>query len=49
LKSDDDLETARTIMAQVEEHCFISNSIKAKVKLAPQLRVGTAIPSTPNP
>jgi hypothetical protein len=36
-------------MAQVEEHCFISNSIKAKVKLAPQLRVGTAIPSTPNP
>lgn len=39
LKSDGDLETAR----------FISNSIKAKVKLAPQLRVGTAIPSTPNP
>jgi organic hydroperoxide reductase OsmC/OhrA len=49
LKSDGDLETARTIMAQVEEHCFISNSIKAKVKLAPQLRVGPAIPSTPNP
>jgi hypothetical protein len=37
-------------MAQVEEHCFISNSIKAKVKLAPDLRVvGAAIPSTPNP
>jgi hypothetical protein len=29
-------------MGQVEEHCFISNSIKAKVKLTPQLRVGTA-------
>ena len=42
LKSDRDLETARTIMGQVEEHCFISNSIKAKVKLAPQLRVGAA-------
>jgi organic hydroperoxide reductase OsmC/OhrA len=42
LKSDGDLETARTIMGQVEEHCFISNSIKAKVKLTPQLRVGSA-------
>jgi organic hydroperoxide reductase OsmC/OhrA len=49
LKSDHDLEMARTIMAQVEKHCFISNSIKAKVKLAPQLRVGAAIPGTPNP
>jgi organic hydroperoxide reductase OsmC/OhrA len=42
LKSDGDLETAKTIMGQIEEHCFISNSIKAKVKLAPQLRVGSA-------
>ncbi len=42
LKSDRDLEIARTIMDQVEEHCFISNSIKAKVKLTPQLRVGAA-------
>jgi organic hydroperoxide reductase OsmC/OhrA len=42
LKSDGDLEKARAIMGQVEEHCFISNSIKAKVKLAPQLRVGAA-------
>jgi organic hydroperoxide reductase OsmC/OhrA len=42
LKSDSDLETARTIMGQVEEHCFISNSIKAKVKLTPHLRVGAA-------
>jgi organic hydroperoxide reductase OsmC/OhrA len=42
LKSDGDLEKARTIIDQVEEHCFISNSIKAKVKMAPQLRVGAA-------
>jgi len=42
LKSDGDLETASTIMGQVEEHCFISNSIKAKVKLVPQLSVGAA-------
>lgn len=42
LKSDRDLEIAGTIMDQVEEHCFISNSIKAKVKLTPQLRVGAA-------
>ncbi len=42
LKSNGDLEKARTIMEQVEEHCFISNSIKAKVKLAPELRVGSA-------
>jgi organic hydroperoxide reductase OsmC/OhrA len=41
LKSDADLEKARAIMGQVEEYCFISNSIKAKVKLAPQLRVGS--------
>jgi len=39
LKSAADLETAQTIMGQVEEHCFISNSIRAKVKLAPQFRV----------
>lgn len=42
LKSDRDLETARTIMGQVEEHCFISNSIKARVNLTPQLRVGAS-------
>jgi organic hydroperoxide reductase OsmC/OhrA len=39
LKTQADLEAARTIMGEVERHCFISNSIKAKVKLAPQLRV----------
>jgi organic hydroperoxide reductase OsmC/OhrA len=40
LKSDADVETARTLMAGVEEHCFISNSIRAKVTLVPQFRVG---------
>jgi organic hydroperoxide reductase OsmC/OhrA len=39
LKSDTDLEAARTIMDAVEENCFISNSITAQVKLAPQFRV----------
>lgn len=39
LKSQADLETARAIMDKVEENCFISNSITAKVKLSPQLRV----------
>jgi len=39
LKSEADLDTARTIMGAVEENCFISNSITAKVKLAPQFRV----------
>jgi organic hydroperoxide reductase OsmC/OhrA len=40
LKSQADVETARGIMGEVEKHCFISNSITAKVKLNPQLRVG---------
>jgi len=39
LKSDTDLEAARRIMDAVEENCFISNSITAQVKLAPQFRV----------
>jgi organic hydroperoxide reductase OsmC/OhrA len=39
LKSQADLETARTIMGMVEENCFISNSITAKVNLTPQFRV----------
>ncbi len=41
LKSEADLETARTIMEHVEENCFISNSITAKVKLAPQFQVAS--------
>jgi organic hydroperoxide reductase OsmC/OhrA len=39
LKSQADLEVARAIMDKVEENCFISNSIVAKVKLAPLFRV----------
>src|SRR5207249_4942556 len=39
LKSQADLEAARAIMDGVEENCFISNSIRAKVKLAPQFRI----------
>jgi len=42
LNSQADLEIARTIMGTVEENCFISNSITAKVKLTPQFRVGSA-------
>jgi organic hydroperoxide reductase OsmC/OhrA len=41
LKSQADLDAARAIMAETEENCFISNSITAKVKLAPQFRVGS--------
>ena len=40
LNSEADLESARAVMARVEEHCFISNSLKAKVHLSPQFRVG---------
>ncbi len=43
LQSQADLEAARTIMHEVEENCFISNSITAKVKLAAQFRVGSDI------
>jgi organic hydroperoxide reductase OsmC/OhrA len=39
VKSQADLETARAIMDAVEENCFISNSITAQVKLAPQFHV----------
>jgi organic hydroperoxide reductase OsmC/OhrA len=38
LKSEADIEAARTIMAEVKANCFISNSITADVKLAPQFR-----------
>jgi organic hydroperoxide reductase OsmC/OhrA len=39
LKSQADLEAARAIMDKVEENCFISNSITAKLSLTPQFRV----------
>jgi organic hydroperoxide reductase OsmC/OhrA len=41
LKSEIDLDVARTIMDSVEENCFISNSITAQVKLAPLFRVAS--------
>jgi len=43
VNSDADLEAAREIMGKVEENCFISNSITAKVKLQPQFRVEHAV------
>jgi organic hydroperoxide reductase OsmC/OhrA len=39
LKSDSDIEVARTIMEKVEENCFIANSITSEVELVPQFRV----------
>ncbi len=42
LKSDADLEAAKTIMERVADNCFISNSIKAKVNFTPEFRVGSA-------
>jgi organic hydroperoxide reductase OsmC/OhrA len=41
LRTQADLEAARTIMAEVERHCFISNSIKAEIRLAPQLQLSS--------
>lgn len=41
LKSQTDVEAARAIMDEVKKHCFISNSIRAKVKLTPQFRIGS--------
>lgn len=39
VKAETDLETARQIMAKVEENCFISNSITARIRLEPQFHV----------
>jgi len=36
LKSEAELEPARKIMESVEAHCFIANSIKARVALTPE-------------
>ena len=40
LESQADVDVARAIMSVVKENCFISNSIVAEVKLAPQFRAG---------
>jgi len=37
LRSEVELESARKAMEGVEPHCFIANSINARVKLAPEL------------
>jgi organic hydroperoxide reductase OsmC/OhrA len=39
LKSDAELEAARKAMDNVEAHCFIANSIKAKITLIPEFVV----------
>lgn len=39
LASDTELELARKTMKGVEAHCFISNSIRSQVKLAPEFLV----------
>ena len=39
LKSEAAIETARELMAKVEEHCFISNSITSKIELQAEFRV----------
>jgi organic hydroperoxide reductase OsmC/OhrA len=43
LGSQADIAAARTIMAKVKENCFISNSITADVKLAPQFRMASDV------
>jgi organic hydroperoxide reductase OsmC/OhrA len=39
LKSEAELELARKSMESVEAHCFIANSINARVTLAPEFVV----------
>jgi organic hydroperoxide reductase OsmC/OhrA len=39
LKSDAELDAARKAMDDVEAHCFIANSIKAKITLIPEFVV----------
>ena len=39
LKSEAELEPARKTMESVEAHCFIANSINARVTLAPEFVV----------
>ena len=43
LKSEADIAAARTIMAEVKANCFISNSITADVKLAPQFQLASDV------
>ena len=43
LKSPMDLDKARSIAEQVEEQCFMTNSVSGKVKLTPQFKVGAEV------
>ena len=43
LSSEADISAARTIMAEVKANCFISNSITADVKLAPQFKLASDV------
>jgi len=43
LSSEADIAAARTIMAEVKENCFISNSITADVKLTPQFKLASDV------
>ncbi len=43
LKTQADLDGARKIVSELEKNCFISNSITAEVKLAPQLQVASDV------
>ena len=43
LSSEADISAARTIMAEVKANCFISNSITADVKLAPQFKLASNV------
>jgi organic hydroperoxide reductase OsmC/OhrA len=43
LRSEADIAAARTIMAEVKENCFISNSITADVKLTPQFKLASDV------
>jgi organic hydroperoxide reductase OsmC/OhrA len=45
LSSEADIAAARTIMAEVKENCFISNSITADVKLDPRFQLSSDIVS----
>jgi organic hydroperoxide reductase OsmC/OhrA len=45
LRSKADIAAARTIMAEVKENCFISNSITADVKLTPHFQLSSDIVS----
>ena len=43
--TEEDAEKARRIMGQVEEQCFISNSIESDVIIEPEIVVTAAIPA----